>query len=469
MTTELHRLSLEEQSALIAKRAVSSAELVDHHLARCERLNPTLKAFITIDPEGARAAAREADRELGAGRNRGRLHGLPIAHKDLFDTAGVKSTYGSKFFESHVPPGDAEVVRRLKTNGAVSLGKLNLHEFAAGSTSNNPWYGAARNPWDTSRAAGGSSGGSGSAVAAFLCGGTTGTDTGGSIRNPASCNGVVGLKPTYGRVSLAGCFPLCPSLDTAGPLARTVRDTAILLQAMAGFDPGDPTSANVAVPNYLAAIEDGVEGLRLAFCPDLHYSEIDSGVLAALESAGRVFERLGARLSTVRFPKFESMTETCLALFQGETGAVHRARFQSSPEKFGADVALLLRERCNLTCDEYVKAVENRLVLRRRFEALMAEADALIMPTAPCPAPLVDGRCQVNGKEADFGSIGLPMRMPVNVLGIPSLALPMGYLGGLPISLQVIGPAWSEALILRIGRAFERATPELRDRAPALN
>jgi aspartyl-tRNA(Asn)/glutamyl-tRNA(Gln) amidotransferase subunit A len=468
VTHDPHRLSLEEQSALLAKRALSSAELVEHHLERCERLNPKLNAFITLDAAGARAAARSADGELASGRCRGRLHGIPIAHKDLFDTGGVRTTYGSKFFRDHTPTRDAEVVRRLKTNGAVSLGKLNLHEFAAGSTSNNPWYGPARNPWDTARSAGGSSGGSGSAVAARLCAGTTGTDTGGSIRNPAACNGVVGLKPTNGRVSLAGCYPLCASLDTAGPLARTVRDAAILLQAMAGFDPGDPTSVNASVPDYLASVEDGVGGLRLAFCPDLYFSEIDSAVLAALESAGRVLETLGARLSTVRFPDASTMTETCLALFRGETGALHRARFQAAPGDFGPDVAQLLRERCNLPCDEYVRAVENRLLLRRRFESMMADADALLLPTAPCPAPLIDGRCQVNGKDADFGAIGLPMRMPVNVFGIPSLALPMGYLGTLPISMQVIGPAWSEALILRIGRAFERATPELRDRAPAL-
>ncbi len=263
-TDDLCFLSIAELASLMRARTVSPVEVTEAHLARIERLNPTLNAFVTIMAATARETARRAEGELKAGRWRGPLHGVPIGLKDIFDTAGVRTTHGSSFYRDNVPTEDAEAVRRLKDAGAVPIGKCNTHEFAAGSTTNNPWYGPTRNPWALDRSPGGSSGGSGAAVAAFLCPGATGTDTGGSIRGPAACCGIVGLKPTYGRVSIRGIYPNAVSLDHAGPLTRTARDAGLMLGAMAGYDRHDPTSADVPVPDFTAEIEAGVSGLRLA-------------------------------------------------------------------------------------------------------------------------------------------------------------------------------------------------------------
>src|SRR5437870_1644734 len=254
------------------------------------------------DASRRRRGGRRADVELEAGRWRGPLHGVPIGLKDIFDTAGVRTTHGSSFYRDNVPTEDAEAVRRLKDASAVPIGKSNTHEFAAGSTTNNPWYGPTRNPWALDRSPGGSSGGSGAAVAAFLCPGATGTDTGGSIRGPAACCGIVGLKPTYGRVSLRGIYPNALSLDRAGPLTRTARDAGLMLGAMAGYDRYDPTSVDVPVPDFTAEIDAGVSGLRLARCPDLHFMELDAAVARALDAASLVLNGLGAKLETVAFP-----------------------------------------------------------------------------------------------------------------------------------------------------------------------
>ncbi|MBM3217280.1 MAG: amidase [Candidatus Rokubacteria bacterium] len=461
-------LSIAELGSLVRARTVSSEEVTEAHLARIERLNPTLNAFVTVMAERAREAARRADSETRAGRWRGPLHGVPIGLKDIFDTAGVRTTNGSSFFRDHVPTEDAESVRRLKEAGAVLIGKLNTHEFAAGSTTNNPWYGPTRNPWALDRAPGGSSGGSGAAVAAFLCPGATGTDTGGSIRGPAACCGIVGLKPTYGRVSIRGIYPNAVSLDHAGPMTRTARDAGLLLGAMAGYDRHDPTSADVPVPDYTAGIGAGVGGLRLALCPDLHFLELDAAVARALDEASRVLVGLGAKLETVPFPLASEVPATREALSRGEFMALHRARFTAQPEGYGADVRARLSEGDKITLDDYVRACRTREALRRELDELLRVVDALILPVAPCEAPLIaTGASRVNGKEVTFAS-GLAMRQVLNVVGLPAVAVPIGFgESGLPLSMQIVGPAWGEAKILRIAHAYEVATPEIRNRRPA--
>jgi len=292
----LTHLSLHELSRRIQSRQTSPPEAVDAHLERIEALNPRLNAFITVCAEEARRAAREAEREIARGRSRGPLHGVPIGAKDIIETAGVRTTHGSGFFAQNVPAEDAECIRRLKAAGAIVIGKCNTHEFAAGSTTKNPHYGACRNPWDLERIPAGSSGGSAAAVAAFLCPGALGTDTGGSVRGPAAVCGVVGLKPTYGRVSLRGVFPNAPTLDHVGPLARAARDCALLLQGMAGYDPSDPASEEAPVPDFAAGIGEGVRGLRLGLCEDLHLAEVDRAVLEAFGEAVQVLRRLGAEV-----------------------------------------------------------------------------------------------------------------------------------------------------------------------------
>jgi aspartyl-tRNA(Asn)/glutamyl-tRNA(Gln) amidotransferase subunit A len=461
-------LSIAELASLMRARTVSALEVTEAHLARIERLNPTLNAFVTVMAAEARDAARRADAEIKAGRWRGPLHGVPIGLKDIFDTAGVRTTHGSSFYRDNVPTEDAEAVRRLKDAGAVPIGKCNTHEFAAGSTTNNPWYGPTRNPWALDRSPGGSSGGSGAAVAAFLCPGATGTDTGGSIRGPAACCGIVGLKPTYGRVSIRGIYPNAVSLDHAGPLTRTARDAGLLLGAMAGYDRDDPTSADVPVPDYTAEIDAGISGLRLARCPDLHFLELDAAVTRALDEATTVLGALGAKLETVPFRLAGDVQTTREALSRGEFVTLHRARFAAHPEGYGADLHPRFTEGQRITLDDYVRACRMREAIRREFDELLRVVDALILPVAPCEAPLIaTGVSRVNGKDVTFAS-GLAMRQVINVAGLPSVAVPIGFgETGLPLSMQIVGPAWGEAKILRIAHAYEVATPRVRNGRPS--
>jgi aspartyl-tRNA(Asn)/glutamyl-tRNA(Gln) amidotransferase subunit A len=457
-------LSIAELASLMRARTVSPVEVTEAHLARIERINPTLNAFVTVMAAEAREAARRAEAELAAGRWRGPLHGVPIGVKDIFDTSGVRTTHGSSFYRDNVPTEDAEAVRRLKDAGAILVGKCNTHEFAAGSTTNNPWYGPTRNPWALDRSPGGSSGGSGAAVAAFLCPGATGSDTGGSIRGPAAWCGIVGLKPTYGRVSLRGIYPNALSLDHAGPLTRTALDAGLLLSAMAGYDRHDPTSVDLPVPDFADGIDAGVGGLRLARCPDLHFMELDAAVTRALDAATGVLAGLGAKIETVPFALAAEVQSTRDALGHGEFITLHRARFAERPEGYGPDVRQRLAET-RVTVDEYVRACRMREAICREFDELLRDVDALLLPVSPCEAAFIaTGMSRINGKDVAL-SMSLTMRNVINVAGLPAVAVPIGFgEAGLPLSMQIVGPAWSEAKILRIAHAYEVATLELRSR-----
>lgn len=460
-------LTLYDLAEHIRTRQVSPVEVVRAHIERCARLNPGLNAFVTLTPDLALQAAQRAEADIARGEYRGPLHGIPIGLKDIFDTAGIRTTHGSSFYRDNVPDEDAASVSQLKQAGAIILGKCNTHEFAAGSTTNNPWYGPSRNPWDLTRSPGGSSGGSGAAVAAFLCPGATGTDTGGSIRNPAACNGIVGLKPTYGRVSLKGIYPNAMSLDHPGPLTRTVRDAGLLLQGMAGYVRDDPTSAPVPVPNFAAEIGASVNGMRFAFCPDLHFGELDHAVATGLEEVGRVLQDLGGSIETVGFAYKDIVDETRQAIHWAEFAALHRERFRQHPEGYGADLQATLRRHGSISTDAYVLATQRRQLLRRAFDEILEDIAALIIPSAPCVAPLIeDGTSTINGRIVDFGAVGIPLRQPINLVGLPALAVPMGFADGLPISVQFIGPAWGEAKLLRIGHAYEQATMDTRRQRP---
>ncbi len=460
-------LSIHELGQTLQKRDASPVDVVQAYLARCERLNPSLNTFVTVAAERALAAAHQAEQEIAAGHYRGPLHGVPVAVKDIFDTAGIRTTHGSSFYRDNVPEEDAACIALLKQAGAIILGKCNTHEFAAGSTTNNPWYGASHNPWDLQRSPGGSSGGSGAAVAAFLCSGATGSDTGGSIRNPAACNGIVGLKPTYGCVSLQGIHPMALSLDHPGPLTRTVQDAGLLLQGMAGYVQDDPTSINLPLPDYMERLEAGVQGMRLAFCPDLYFTEVDDAVASGLEEAAQVLQAQGAGLETISFELKDVVEETRWAIMGAEFATLHRERFEQHPEGYGEDVQARLRKAMAVSVDDYIHACQHRLAIRRAFETLFQEVDALLLPSSPCVAPLIeDGTSTINGEVVDFGAAGVPLRQPINVAGLPALAVPIGFSNGLPISMQIVGPAWHEAEILRIGYAYEMTTPSLRGQRP---
>ncbi len=451
---ELTKLTLSEASALLAARKISPLELTRAHLARIEKLNPQLNCFITVTADAAleRARALEKGDHKGGDHKGAPLRGIPIALKDLYETRGVRTTAGSKFFADYVPQVDGTVVEKLYAAGAILLGKLNLHEIALGVTNDNPHYGAARNPWNRECMTGGSSGGSGAALAAQLCLGSLGTDTGGSIRIPASLCGVVGLKPTYGRVSVRGVIPLSWNLDHAGPMARTVRDAAILLQAIAGYDPQDPYSINVPTEDYLAQIDAGVAGWRVALASRGHFADADAEVLRAVRATARVFEQMGARVEEVEIePAYEAWRANG-TLTTSDGAAFHRERLQARPDDFGADVRARLTSGASNSATDYALARRTQTLTRRWFENFFEQYDLLLTPTTPAAAPKLKSMDAV-----ETARLLTRFTAPFNLAGLPALSVPCGFTSAkMPIGLQIVARAWNESRVLRAGQAYER-------------
>lgn len=447
-------LTITEAAGLLARGKISPVELTQAFLRRIEDLNRALNCFITLTTEAALQSARQAEAEIRGGDYRGTLHGIPLTLKDLYETRGVRTTAGSKFFADNVPSTDAVVVERLGIAGATLLGKLNMHEIALGVTNNNPHFGACHNPWNLDCTPGGSSGGSAAALAAGLCLGSLGSDTGGSIRIPASLCGVVGLKPTYGRVSLRGVIPLSWSLDHAGPMARRVKDAAVLLQAIAGYDPLDPVSVDVQVPDYLAEIDQGVRGWRIALANDGFLKRADPEVLEAVYAAAQVFTRLGAEVTPTGLPNGRDAALNNGLIVTSEAAAFHRQRLAERPEDFGADVRQRLQTGAAYTSTEYVLARRTQAELRRLYELFFNDYDVLLMPTTPIPAPSLDGPDAVEQARTLTR-----FTAPLNLTGLPALSLPCGFSrDGLPIGLQIVARPWAEAALLRAGQAYETAT-----------
>ena len=446
--------TLTQAAALLANGEISPVELVQAFLERIQQLEPQLNCFITLTPELALQQARQAEAELRAGEQRGPLHGIPMALKDLFETAGVRTTAGSSFFAEHVPEMDAAVVQKLRAAGAVLLGKLNMHEIALGVTNENPHFGATCNPWDLRCIPGGSSGGSGAALAAGLCLGSLGTDTGGSIRIPASLCGIVGLKPTRGRVSLRGVIPLSWNLDHVGPMARCVRDAALLLGVIAGYDADDPWSLDQPVDDYLDGLEGGVAGWRVALAADEYFTDpavVDAQVWQAVQGAAQAFERLGARVEQVDFPEARQAARANGLMTPSDGAAFHQERMQSNPDGFGTDVLRRLRTGAAYTSTEYILARKTQAQLRHAFCQFFNHYDLLLTPTTPVPA-------LVRGSEDAVARARLLTRFtaPFNLTGLPALSVPCGLTReGLPVGLQLVGPPWSEQRLLRAGFAFE--------------
>ena len=412
-----------------------------------ERLNPTINAFITvIPPSTALANAQSA---------RGELNGMPIAVKDLYETAGVRTTAGSLFFKDYIPEQDAVVVSRLKEAGAEIIGKTSTHEIALGVTNINPHYGSPRNPWDTSRITGGSSGGSAAAVATGMCMAALGSDTGGSIRIPASLCGVVGLKPTYGRVSLRGVFPLSWNLDHAGPLTRSVADAALLLHVMAGFDPDDPACADMPVEDYLKDIKAGVKGWKIAFAVGRFIKVTNPDVLDAVREAARIFQALGAEVVEV---DTSWLYEAALAngqMVTADGAAYHSERLEQHPELFGADVRERLESGRDLSSGEYALARRKQVEVRRRAELFFRQYHALLLPTTPITAPPFE---DIENSASQAPAL-TRFTAPFNLAGMPALSVPCGFTAeNLPIGLQIVSGPWQESKVLQAGYAFENAT-----------
>ena len=462
-TQDLTGLSLQEAAAAVCAKDISPVALTRACLERIEWFDPTLRAFITVTAEEALAQASAAEMEIARGAWRGPLHGIPIGLKDLVDTAGVRTTGASALFADRVPEADAEVVRRLRAAGAVFLGKLNMQEFAYGGGSVVSHFGAVHNPWDLTRIAGGSSGGSAAAVVAGLCYGALGSDTGGSIRQPAALCGIVGLKPTYGRVSLRGVLPLAWSLDHVGPMTWTVADAAIMLQAMAGYDPEDVTSVDAPVPDYVAGLEGDVVAFRLGV-PVGHFDEgLDPEVEAAYKEALTRLAAMTAGVREVDVPGLTTLRTFSGPVLQAEAYAYHAEYVAATPERYDPHTLERIRRGESVSGAMYIHARRELERLRRAVRRVFENVDVLITPTTPIPAPTI-GEMQ-SGVELPT----LRNTSPFNAYGLPTISVPCGFTdSGLPIGLQISGPPWGEPAVLRLAYAFERAT-DWHKRCPALD
>ncbi|MGA2741136.1 MAG: amidase [Bryobacteraceae bacterium] len=448
-------MTLLEYAAALRRREISSAELTAAALDRIERLNPSTNAMQTVMAESARERAKQADEELARGAGHGPLHGIPIAVKDLLRTAGVRTTGGSKLFEDYVPDYDATVVERLRAAGAVLIGKTGMHELAYGITSSNPHFGAVRNPWDRDRIPGGSSGGSGAAVAAGMVSMAMGSDTGGSIRIPAAYCGVVGLKPTYGRVSRFGAMPLGFTLDHMGPLTRSVRDAAAVLNVIAGYDSRDETSSRRPVENYVPEPEPSIRGLRIGFPENFYFERLDQDVDAAVRAAFNIAASHGAEIVPLRVPDIAAINTVARVILLAEASALLEPYLEQR-DQFGADVLALLDQGRLLPATDYINAQRLRRTMQREFAGLWPRVDCLFTPTTPITAPRIgETTVAVGSENEDVRLATTRLVRAINLLGLPAVSIPCGAdRRGLPIGLQIVGPPFAEAVTLRVAQAL---------------
>jgi aspartyl-tRNA(Asn)/glutamyl-tRNA(Gln) amidotransferase subunit A len=448
----------------LRRKDVSPVELTRACLDRIEKLNPVLNAFITVTAESALAEARAAEIEISRGEWRGPLHGIPIALKDLIDTAGTRTTAASGLYQNRVPAEDAEVVCRLRRAGAVILGKNNLHEFAYGGSSLVSFFGDVHNPWNVEHVAGGSSGGSAAAVAAEFCYAAIGTDTAGSIREPAALCGCVGIKPTYGRVSARGVIPLSWSLDHVGPLAATVGDAAAVLQVIAGYDPLDVGSADVPVSDYVSGLGEATKALRVGVPRAYFFDDLDDEVRAAVEQALVVIRTLVAEIHDVRIEVIADRTVQA-----AESFAYHADHVARTPELYQPETLRRIRSGENISAEQYIQRRRELDWERRRARDFFGDVDLLVTPATPIPAPAI-GDLKKDPEALRPAELKLLRNTrPFNVWGLPAVSLPCGFTkSGLPIGLQIAGPPWREDLVLRLAHAYESATA-WHDRRPAVD
>lgn len=446
--------TIADLSQRIRRKEISPLEITQECLRRIEKFNPLLHSFISVMAESALGEARAAEDEIARGRWRGPLHGIPIALKDLIDTAGTRTTSASALHQNRFPTEDAEVVCKLQQAGAVIIGKNNLHEFAYGGSSLVSHFGDVHNAWDVARIAGGSSGGSATAVAAGLCCGSIGTDTAGSIREPAALCGCVGLKPTYGRVSSRGVIPLSPSLDHVGPVSASVEDAAIVLQAIAGYDPADTTSAEAPVSDYVSVLNEDAKKLRVGVPRDYFFHDLDPEVESALEHSLMGIETLVAGMKDVALE-----VPTDRTLQAAESYAYHAENIAKTPELYQPETLRRIRTGEKITAAQYIERLRELESARRRIREAFADVDVLVTPTTPFPAPAI-AELKANPEALRPAELKLLRNTrPFNVWGLPAISIPCGFTeSGLPIGLQIAGPHWREDLVLRLAHAYEGAT-----------
>jgi aspartyl-tRNA(Asn)/glutamyl-tRNA(Gln) amidotransferase subunit A len=460
--TDLIWVSMIELARLIRTKAVSPVEVVQAHLDRIAASDGKLRAYITVTSESALASAKAAEAAVMSGATLGPLHGVPIALKDLYSTKGVKTTAGSRILGDWVPKDDASVVSRLAEAGAILLGKLNMHEFAYGPEGLNAHYGTTWNPWDAAnhRVCGGSSSGSGAAVATGLCAGTLGSDTGGSIRIPASLCGITGIKPTYGRVSRAGVLPLAWSLDHVGPMCRSAADCALMLGVIAGYDPSDPTTTVLPVPDYGAALTGQMKGLRVGLLRSFFLESADAPQRQAIEQAVKVLEGLGVSVQDVTLETVTLAAAASSAVIATEAYAYHEEWLRTRPLDYGADVRERLRVGAFVSGVDYVNGQRARTLMRNDVDTVLSKLDVLVAPTTPIAAPAVGvEHAVINGESQPIRPALIRFTRPFNATGHPAASVPAGFTSeGLPIGLQIVGRPFDEATVLRVADAYQRAT-----------
>ena len=471
--TELLRLTISELAPRIRAGEVSPVELTEAALAEADRLQPTLNSFITILHDQALAQAREQEAAIARGDYRGPLQGIPIGIKDNIATGGIRTTVGSKVLAAHVPDEDAEVVARCKEAGAIILGKENLEEFAAGVTSNNLHYGAVHNPWGLDHVPGGSSGGGGANVAAGVTFASLGTDLGGSVRLPGTFCGVVGLKQTFGRVSQRGLMVTSFNGDHIGPMTRSVRDSALVLQAIAGYDPLDPSTVPVPVPDYSAGIEGGLQGVRIGIPSNYYFDLLDPQVEASVRQAIAAVEELGAETVEISLP---SMKYAAAMRIAGMADAIvtHEPYLEHSRDDYGPHVLYRTLAGQFVLGRDYSKAMKVQRIIKEEHARVLQDVDCIITPTAPVAAPRIDApTISLGGEEQPVrgpGSGGISRNTsPSNSTGLPAITAPCGFTaGGLPIGVQFIGRPFDEEMLFRVAQAYEQVSPAL-GRRPAVS
>jgi aspartyl-tRNA(Asn)/glutamyl-tRNA(Gln) amidotransferase subunit A len=470
MTETMPDWTLASLAADIRARRLSPVEVARAYLDRIDRLDSTVRAFITVDRDGALRDASAREAEVMAGRLRGPLHGVPLAYKDLCFVGGLPTSCGTKTTEYFVDRQDATAVARLSAAGAVTLGKLNMTELALGPFGENQHHGDVQNPWKPGHVAGGSSSGSGAAVAAGLAAGALGSDTGGSIRLPAACCGVVGLKPTYGRVSRAGVMPLSWSLDHIGPMTRTVRDAAVMLAVIAGHDARDATTSRRPVPDYVAALERRPPTVRIGVPENFYFDGLDDEVARAVEAALRVFETFGMKAEPLRVPDPEVMVGVSNVLVRCESAAIHARLIRERPDELQAQVRERLEPGFHITAHDYLQASRLRGRLARAFTTEVFDTvDVLVVPAIPEPPPSLATAKSGSPAErvARMGKFSRLTR-PFNGLGVPALSVPCGLsTDGRPIAFQLVGRPFAEATLLSIADVYEQAAG-WRTRRPSL-
>jgi len=457
ITPDPQSWSIATLSKAFRKKEISPAEITLVLLERIEIYDAKINSFITVLVQQALKAARQAEKEILKGRYRGPLHGIPFAVKDLFFTKGIRTTCGSKILANFFPTYNAAVVERLLSAGAILLGKLNMHEFAYGTTSVNPHYGAVRNPWDRERITGGSSGGSAAALVCSFVPLTLGTDTGGSIRIPSALCGTVGLKPTYGRISKYGVYPLCWSLDHPGPMAKSVSDLAMAMNILAGHDPKDPSTPHVPVPDYAKALVKDLKGIRLGIPDNFYFERLEPEVESAVWKAIRGLKKMGAKVQTVSIPRLpEFSTAAFIALLAEGASSLekwHRTRYAD----LGEDVRARLNLGAAVKAAQYLKAQRIRQIALKIFGDVFTKVDALITPQLPITAPRIGQETVAIGKSSEAVPSALTRFTRIfNLIGLPALSIPCGFSSsGLPIGLQIVAKAFNEEMVLKVGYAYE--------------